>query len=476
MTEPLTAPQVAARLDRLPVTRFHHRFLALISLGGWFDAYDNFLSSVLAAALLSAHVVKPGSSDSLLSELGLFMAMLPLGMLLGSVFLGMASDYLGRRVGFIAMLLLYSLATLAAGVGYYPLQAVAGASWGFALLLVTRLLAGAGIGAENVIIDVYVSEVMPRQARGLAVAVTHAVAFTAIPVVGLLGWLLARYGHRDDWPWLLVIGSLGALFTWYFRRRLPESPRWSALVGRSAEASETLENMERAVERDLGRPLPPPAEVTSAPVERRASFAEIWSPRYRRRTVMLLVFQLLQPIGYYGFMHWLVVLLRAKAVAVDYIPMGVGLLAPVGPLLGVWSIERFERKWLIVGLALVLAVAQLCFGLASDVFLLLALGAIIVVCLNWFSASFHAYQAELFPTEARATGVGFTYAWSRASMVALNLVMPWLIDRGPMNAFGLMTAAMLGVALVIGIFGPLTNARSLEELSPDESRHPSLSS
>jgi hypothetical protein len=54
--------------------------------------------------------------------------------------------------------------------------------------------------------------------------------------------------------------------------------------------------------------------------------------------------------------------------------------------------------------------------------------------------------------------------------------MPWLIDRGPMNAFGLMTAAMLGVALVIGIFGPLTNARSLEELSPDESRHPSLSS
>jgi putative MFS transporter len=467
----LTAPQVAARLDRLPVTRFHYRFMALISLGAWFDAYDNFLSSVLVVALPKSGVVSPGSKDSLFSELGLFMAMLPLGMLLGSVFLGMASDYLGRRIGFIAMLLLYSLATLAAGVGYYPLRAVAGASCGFALLLVTRLLAGAGIGAENVIIDVYVSEVMPRRSRGMAVALTHAVAFTALPVVGMLGWLLARANAHEKWPWLLIIGSLGALFTWYFRRRLPESPRWSALMGKSDEAARTLEGIERAVEKDLGRPLPLPAEVTAAPVRPRASLAEIWSPRYRGRTLMLVVFHTLQTIGYYGFMHWIAAFVQAKAVPADYvflIPAGVGLLAPVGPLLGIWSIERFQRKWLIVGLALMIALALLAFGLASSVIALLALGAVIIICLNWFSASFHAYQAELFPTEARATGVGFTYAWSRASMVVLNLLMPWLIARNLMAAFGVMAGAMVGVALVIGLFGPLTNARSLEELSPDE--------
>jgi putative MFS transporter len=94
--------------------------------------------------------------------------------------------------------------------------------------------------------------------------------------------------------------------------------------------------------------------------------------------------------------------------------------------------------------------------------------SVIVVCLNWFSALFHAYQAELYPTEARATGVGFTYAWSRASMAWVGLVMPTLIATRLSAAFGLMASALFGVAVAIAMFGPLTNSRSLEDVSPDE--------
>src|SRR5207248_1295661 len=112
----------------------------------------------LAVALPAAGVVPKAREGELFTQLGLVMAALPLGMFLGTMFLGLASDYVGRRLGFIAMLLLYSLATLAGGAGYYPLVAVAGSSAGLILLLVTRLLAGAGIGAENVILDAYVSE------------------------------------------------------------------------------------------------------------------------------------------------------------------------------------------------------------------------------------------------------------------------------------------------------------------------------
>jgi putative MFS transporter len=466
VSDSLTPAHVAARLDRLPVTRFHWRFLFWISLGAWFDLYDNLLSTALAVALPAAGVVPPANRDDIFSWLGLVMAALPLGMFFGCIFLGTASDYLGRRYGFIVLLLLYSLATLAGGAGYYPLVAVAGTTAGIVLLLVSRFLAGVGTGAENVVIDVYVSEVMPRQVRGWAVALTHALAFTAFPAVAFLAWLLGS----DGWWLLLVIGSLGALFTWYFRRGLPESPRWSAAVGRSAEATATLEHIETAVERDIGAPLPPPAVVKAVPIARRLSLAEIWSPRYRGRTLMLTGFQLLQTIGYYGFTHWVGKLLVEKGFKDQafYMTFCIVLLAPVGPLLGMWSIERFERKWLLVGLALVLALTQFGFGLAGEAWLLLALGAVVVLCLNWFSAVFHAYQAELFPTEARATGVGFTYAWSRASMVALNLVMPWIIANGQFGAFGLMAGAMVGVATIVGLFGPLTNARALEEVSPNQ--------
>jgi putative MFS transporter len=120
---------------------------------------------------------------------------------------------------------------------------------------------------------------------------------------------------------------------------------------------------------------------------------------------------------------------------------------------------------LIVALTMVLAAMQAAFALTGDAVVLTLLAAAVVVGCNWFSAVFHAYQAELFPTEARATGVGFTYAWSRASMVGIDLFMPGLIATGTLAAVGIMAGAFVGVALIIGLFGPLTNAQTLEEVA-----------
>ena len=467
MTAPLAPNQVAARLDRLPVGRFHRRFLAAVALGTWFDYYDNFVAGSLAVILPAAGVLPATHDGEWLSPVGLFMASLPLGMFLGSLFLGMASDRLGRRFGFLMMLLLYSLATLAGGVGYYPLASAAGASAGLALLLVTRLLAGLGVGAENVIIDAYVSEVVPPQVRGRSVAVVHAVAFTAFPVAALLARLLAPRGSPQNWWLLLALGGMGALLVWSFRRRLSESPRWLATVGRGAEAATVLVGMENAVQRETGQPLPP---VPIAPVEsvRRTPFREIWSPRYRGRTILLVAFQLLQTVGYYGFMHWMATLLEAKGMEHDRaltMQFAASLMAPAGPLLGVWSCEHWQRKRLIVTLTLGLTAVLLAFGLAGDPIVLTLLAAAAVVGCNWFSAVFHAYHAELFPTEARATGVGFTYAWSRASMVAVSLFMPALIQTSALAALGLTAGAFTAVAVIIGLFGPLTNGRRLEEVA-----------
>jgi putative MFS transporter len=464
---PLLAPnQVAARLDRLPVCRFHYRFLALIALGAWFDYYDNFVAGALALILPRAGVVAD-THGSWISGIGLFMAALPLGMFVGTLFFGLATDYLGRRFGFVSMLLIYSLASLAGGAGYYPLTAAAGAGAGLALLLITRFLAGAGIGAENVIIDTYVSEVMPRQSRGRAVALTQTIAFTAVPVAALLAVVLAPEHRPEGWWLLLTLGSLGALFTWYFRRGMPESPRWLAAVGRAADAARVVERIEDAVARDTGQPVPE-AAVAPRAEPRRIPFAAIWSPVYRGRTVLLMIFQLLQTVGYYGFMHWLATFLRHKGFSHDQslqMQFLAFLLAPAGPLLAVWSIERWQRKWLIVMLTLVLACAMIGFSAVDNEGTLIVLASGIVVGLNWFSAVFHAYQAELFPTEARATGIGFTYAWSRVSMVVLNLYMPAIIDASLYAACGIMAAAFFGVAVTIGCFGPLTNARPLETIS-----------
>ena len=72
--------------------------------------------------------------------------------------------------------------------------------------------------------------------------------------------------------------------------------------------------------------------------------------------------------------------------------------------------------------------------------LIILSGAMLTVCANWFSALFHAYQAEQFPTRMRATGVGFTYSWSRLSAVFSTLIIGALLAHGVFAVFLFMAA------------------------------------
>jgi putative MFS transporter len=354
------------------------------------------------------------------------------------------------------MLLAYSFFTLLGAFAPSP---------GF--LIVTRFLAGIGVGAELVVIDTFVAEVVPKQARGKYLAIAHLIAFTGVPTAALLTNLLApTHFLLDGWRWVLIIGSAGALGTWYSRRRMPESPRWLESAGRHAEANEILTGIEDEVRRECGS-LPEP-QAESAPQIRSAPFRELFSPAYRGRTFMMIVFQLLQTVGVYGFANWAPTFLLRQGRNLGQslaLAAWMTVLSPAGPAIAVFTSERFERKWTIVVLALAMAVFGLVFPFASTAAAIILTGAALTVLSYWFSAIYHMYQAELFPTRARATGVGFTYCWSRLSTVGSTILIGLLLRRGALAVFIFMSAAMTGVALVIGAFGPRVNSRPLDDVS-----------
>jgi MFS transporter, putative metabolite:H+ symporter len=441
---------IAARVERLPLCGFHRRFIALISLGGWFDFYDIFMMAYLGAALQHSRFLT-------LQEFSQMIAAGFCGMFLGTVIFGLGSDYFGRRTSFLLMLLIYSAFTLLGAFAPNPRT-----------LIVLRALAGVGIGAELVVIDTYVTEMVPSRDRGRFVAITQLVGFTAIPVVAFLCKLLIpTYWHIEGWRWVMVIGGAGALFVWYLRRRLPESPRWCEVAGYHKEAETIMDAIEKEVEIETRNPLPAPQPLAVLST-RRVPIRELWEPSYRGRTFMLMTFHLLQTVGIYGFANWAPTFLlkegKSLGQSLEY-GFLIALVSPIGPLIGVFTAERLERKRAIVLLSLLMAFTGLLFPFALEPEAIVAIGALLTVFSYWFSAVLHAYQAELFPTRARATGVGFTYSWSRLSAAFSTLIIGALLAKSVLAVFIFMAAAMTGVALVVGLFGPKTNAVVLEEIS-----------
>jgi MFS transporter, putative metabolite:H+ symporter len=441
---------IASRIEQIPVGKFHRRFITLVSLGGWFDFYDIYMMAYIGAALQQSGFLT-------LHQFTNTIAAGFLGMFAGTIVFGMGSDRMGRRSAFVTMLLIYSLFTLAGA--FAP-----SAGW----LLVLRFFAGIGIGAELVVIDTYVSEIVPSSARGRYVAITQTTGFTAVPVVAILVRLLVpTHFLIEGWRWVMVIGSLGSALAWYFRRSLPESPRWLESRGRHAEAEQVLTQLEAELGASVPESRTTAAESAGVKAER-ASFAELWRPPYRRRTIMLVIFHALQTIGYYGFANWAPTFLLRRGVSLlhslEYTLM-IALVSPLGPALAVWTSDKLERKWSIVATALAIAAFGLGFGFWSLPMLIVASGALVTLFSNWFSALLHAYQSELFPTRLRATGVGFTYSWSRLSAVFSSLLIGAVLVHGVSAVFALLAAAMCGVALVIGVFGPRTNRIALEQLS-----------
>ena len=95
----------------------------------------------------------------------------------------------------------------------------------------------------------------------------------------------------------------------------------------------------------------------------------------------------------------------------------IAISAPIGPLIGLWIADKFERKSVIVATAAAIVVCGLTFSQLSDGMLLIAMGVGLTLASNIMSYSFHAYQTELFPTGIRSTAVGFVYSWSRFSAI-----------------------------------------------------------
>jgi MFS transporter, putative metabolite:H+ symporter len=225
--------------------------------------------------------------------------------------------------------------------------------------------------------------------------------------------------------------------------------------------------LEAKVAVELGRHLPQPEPAR--PVVQHERMRDMWRPPFLSRSIMMIVFNIVQTVSFYGFLNWVPTLLIHQGTTVTkslFYTWVIALGAPVGPLIGLVIADRFERKHVLVAVSLGIIVCGLAFAQARDAVAIVLLGAGLTIGNNMMSYTFHAYQQELFPTGIRARAVGFVYSWSRFSAIFTGFIIAFVLGRaGTTGVFVFIAGALLIALAVILVLGPKTRDRMLEEIS-----------
>ena len=463
----IAAARIAARLDRLPPSRAVWTLVLVISLGGVFEFYDLFLTGYLAPSMMRAGLftrqslgVFAGLNSLAVTGIGTFVFCTFAGLWVGVILLSPLVDRYGRRTVFTWSLVWYIVCT--------AIMAFQRTGEGLNLW---RFAAGLGFGVQLVTIDTYIAEIIPPAERGRAFSVNQFVTFCIVPVVALLAWLLVplRPGGLDGWRWVILIGSFGGIAIWFLQRHLPESPRWLASRGRTAEAEAIVADIERRVLAETGAVRLPEPRTPTPEQAGSGSIVELFTPRYVERTLMLSIFNIAQVIGFYGFAAWVPTLLIARGVtfthSLEY-SFVIASANPFGPLIATLFADRIERRIQIVGGLAGMGLFMAAFAAVSSPTALIVIGVLFTLSANVMSYAYHAYQTELYPTRIRARALGFVWSWSRIAAAFAGLAVGYFLHSGGVAAIAVFIGVAMAMgAIIVGVFGPNTLGRPLEAVN-----------
>ncbi len=439
--------ELAARLDRLPFSKWHRNFFTVCFLGVMFDACD-FALFGMALPPVAREFGLNQAQAGLLATVGL------VGAFVGALFWGTISDYIGRRTSFAATIGIFSIFTGLVGTAQSILS-----------LSIYRFLSNFGLGGEVPVALTLTSEYSPSRIRGRMTGTMMAAFPVGLALAALVSlWLLPTYG----WRAIFIAGIVPAVLLFFVRMVMPESVRYLLSRGRVEEAERTVAKIEQEAAKE--GPLPPVVPVAATPVveQRGVTVFELLTPERRRRTLLLwtvsfgflwasngIIFMLPTILTQRGFpltQILIFLLVQALAACVGYTACG-------------FLIDRYGRRPVLFLYYLVGAAFHLWFAEATGLWIYVAIAAV-----GWVNPGVYGssgiYVSELYPTHLRATAVGWFFGIGRIGSFLAPTVVGFMLYYGA-GAYVLHTFAFsfLMAAIALWFVGIETKDRSLEQIT-----------
>jgi len=283
-----------------------------------------------------------------------------------------------------------------------------------------------------------VAETWPTELRSKAMAIVQSSwAWGYAAAVLVAGFVLNA--TNQNWRAVFFVGILPALVTLWMWKSVPESEMWK--------------------------------RQQQTPKAQQAGFFSIFAPELRWKTICLLLLNLFGLFAWWGLFSWMPPYL-IMPVAKGGRGLGLGSTTTLLVILNLagmfpgyisfgWVAERLGRKRAFAGYLLCAALLVPVYALAREPWLIMVAGTLVAFFGTGFFSGSGLIGSEIFPTEVRARGLGFTYNGARA----LSSIAPYTIgkigDKHGLSWAFFICAIAFFLAMVMATLLPETKGKEL---------------
>lgn len=446
------AREVEAALDRIGVTTAHKVIVLLVLVGVMFDVFEQNTIGLIGPILREQWHL--GAAD-----IGFLNTVTFVSAALGRLGSGILADRLGRRFMLNVNLILFTLGAI-----------ICALAPGYAILATGRFIVGLGLGGEIVTAVTLLAEFCSTRFRGTAVGLINVggggLGNMLAPAFALL--VFSLFPGADGWRWLFGALVLPACLVVFYRRFVPETPRFLVARGRVAEANQVLSQLSTGsfTSKEYSITNYVTTEPERMDTRLGSTVAAIFQGRLLRRTLAVGVASWMT----FGAQLTVLTLMPTILVAQGHTITRSFLYTIIlqsGSLLGALAASvlasRVRRKLVLTVGAAGAVLAGLAFGyLATTDGLILLFGAGFQFFVLLLNTTIWIFASENYPTRVRGFGTSFILALGTMAGAWMPLVAGRVFESyGTAGMFTLM-AGMYVVFAVAVQFAPETFGRSME--------------